>query len=290
MIPSSAQPGDTAADTERLASTAEPEDDILRSAVIRELLLAQSAEVTEGTVKPSRTPIPRSLVRFWHDPAGPPDDVSECMASWDRLSEEGFVLRSFDDNTASRYIGDRYGSRQQEAFRLCPHPAMRCDYFRMCILLSEGGLYVDADDVLISDGWRDLFLNDRMKLQALCYDVSASRMMPSADVWRDDLPPGERIFYVNNDPIAAPAGHPLLRRALDRATRCILHGRENLDIQASTGPGNLSAALAAHAWELRASDQMPDFQFIRGWDEIAEMRWNLSYRGDDRNWRNIYGC
>ncbi|WP_455707768.1 glycosyltransferase [Mesorhizobium sp. ORM8.1] len=204
--------------------------------------------------------------------------------------DEGFVLRLFNDVTATSYIETFYGQRERAAFARCEHPAMRCDYLRMCVLLAEGGWYVDADDVLLGDDWKVIFRNDRMKVQPLCYDIAAGGMMPSADIWRTDLPAGNRVFYVNNDPIAAPAGHPILRLALKRATDRLLGSDGFLEIQATTGPGNLTAALAAHAHLLQIADRRFDFELIRDWDGIAEMRWELSYRNDRRNWRNVYGC
>ncbi|MEQ9811496.1 MAG: hypothetical protein RLO50_01850 [Azospirillaceae bacterium] len=212
------------------------------------------------------------------------------MSTWERLVDHGFAIWTFDDASADRYIRDRYGAREAVAFGQCAHPAMRCDYLRLCVLLTEGGLYVDCDDVLLEDGWTRLFEDDRLKLQPLCYDISAGAMMPNADIWRKDLPTGERNFYVNNDPIAAPPGHPVLRRALDRATDLLHRGDDRPKIQATTGPGNLTSVLAVHAHDLLLRGGALDFNLIRGWDEIAETRWDLSYRGDERNWRNVYGC
>ena len=62
------------------------------------------------------------------------------------------------------------------------------------------------------------------------------------------------------------------------------------EIQATTGPGNLTASLAAHTRELIIAGCDPDFELLDNWDTIAEMRWHLSYRNDSRNWRNVYGC
>jgi mannosyltransferase OCH1-like enzyme len=263
----------------------------LRSAFIHEITLQQlhasetPIEDDEGSI-----PIPRRVVRYWHDPSDLPDDVRACLESWDSLADHGFNFLMFNDVSAAAYIDNAYGERERQAFTRCSHPAMRCDYLRMCFVLAEGGLYVDADDVLLGEGWRHIFRNGRLKVQPLCYDITAGGMMPAADIWRSDLPSGDRVFYVNNDPIAAPADHPVLRRALARATEKLLSEDPFPEIQSTTGPGNLTAALAAHARELQAAGLPFDFEFLRDWDSIAEMRWDLSYRGDCRNWRNVYGC
>lgn len=262
-----------------------------RSAYIREIILHQLGDDgPRECLEDSTSQIPKTLVRFWHNELELPDDVRACMASWDRLLDEGFVLRTFDDATAMAYIDNFYGQREHAAFSQCKHPAMRCDYLRMCVLLAEGGFYVDADDVLLGDGWKLIYENDRMKVQPLCYDITAGGMMPSADIWRTDLPPGDRTFYVNNDPIAAPAGHPILRLALECATDKLLDINGSHEIQATTGPGNLTDALVVHTLQLQVSGKPLDFELIRDWDAIAEMRWDLSYRNDERNWRNVYGC
>ena len=61
-----------------------------------------------------------------------------------------------------------------------------------------------------------------MKVQPLCYDLPASGMVSVSELRRTDVPKRGRIFDVNNNPIAAPAGHPVLRRALARATDRLL--------------------------------------------------------------------
>ena len=164
---------------------------------------------------------------------------------------------------------------------------MRSDYLRMCFVLAEGGLYVDADDVLLGGGWKDVFRDGTLKVQPLCYDVTAGGMVSASELQRTDLPTDGRIFYVNNNPIAAPAGHPVLRRALARATDILLGDDPAPEIQSTTGPGNLTAALAAHARESQVGDTLPDFELLLDWEGIAEPCWDLAYRNDARNWRNM---
>jgi len=265
------------------------ECDDLRSAFIRNLVLQQlqRSERAPGNFRTETTLIPKRLIRYWHNPSDLPEDVQVCLNSWDSLRENGFEFHMFDDSSASKYIAETYGESERQAFANCSHPAMRSDYFRMCFLLAEGGFYVDADEVLLGD-WRNVFHDGNLKVQPLCYDIRAGGMAPADEIWRVDLATNERIFYINNNPIAAPAHHPILRRALTRATSKLLNKEPFREIQSTTGPGNFTAALAAHARHNELAGRPCDFEFLRDWNSIAETRWNLSYRGDSRNWRNVF--
>lgn len=274
-------------------STTKDETEISRSALVHTLILEQ-AEL-EVCFKNSRNDrvknaIPKKILRYWHDPSDLPDDVRECMASWEKLADNGFEFFLYDDVSAVEYIASNYGDKEQQAFARCAHPAMRSDYLRLCFIVEEGGLYVDVDDVLISEEWLYLFDDDRLKLQPLCYDISAGGMMNAPDIWNPNIASEDRNFYVNNDPLVAPPRHPLLIRALASATEKLLSDDTFHQIQDTTGPGNLTMALVAHARHLLSSARPLDFEFIKNWDSIAEMRWHLSYREDERNWRNVYGC
>ena len=261
----------------------------LRSKFIRDLTCYLISERPPPHVDetPLKRSIPRTLIQYWHDLSALPSDVADCQESWRRLTSEGFEIRKFCDESAIAYISDTFGARERQAFERCRHPAMRSDYLRLCFVLAEGGFYVDADDVLLGDDWRELFGDDRLKVQPLCYDVTVAHMVPAADIWAVNLSTEGRIFYVNNNPIAAPAGHPILQAALSRATNRLLGEDLYPEIQETTGPGNLTAALVAHAHKLLILGEPLDFNLIRGWEAIAETRWNLSYRNDARNWRNM---
>lgn len=265
------------------------ENDALRSAFIRDLTLLQlqCPDFPDAGEMPLTNEIPRTLIRYWHDLSDLPSDVSDCMSSWDRLVDEGFVIRMFCDASAATYIAERFSNRERDAFKRCRHPAMRSDYLRMCAVLAEGGLYVDTDDVLIGDGWKEIFRDSRLKLQPLCYDITTDKMVPNARIWRANLRADGRNFYVANNPIAAPAGHPVIRRALARATDRLLADEPYPEIQSTTGPLNMTAALAAHARDLMVAQAPLDFEILRDWGAIAKTRWHLSYRNDARNWRNM---
>lgn len=128
---------------------------------------------------------------------------------------------------------------------------------------------------------------ETLKVQALGYDMTTGRMVPASELRRADLPTDGRIFYVNNNPIAAPAGHPVVRQALTRATDRLLGDKPAPEIQSTTGPGNLTAVLAAHARESLVLNAAPDFELLLDWELTAEPRWDLAYRDDARNWRNM---
>jgi hypothetical protein len=266
------------------------EDDRLRSDFIRQLMLQQLGrdQAPSKYKRADRTTlIPRTLVRFWHEPCNVPPDVRKCLESWDSLRDEGFSFQMFGDASAEAYIAEWYSPRESAAFARCRHPAMRSDYLRMCFVLAEGGLYVDADDELLGDGWKDVFRDGTLKVQPLCYDVTACGMVSASELRRTDLPTDGRIFYVNNNPIAAPAGHPVVRRALARATDTLLGDEPVPEIQSTTGPGNLTVVLAAHARESQISGTLPDFELLLDWETTAEPCWDLAYRNDGRNWRNM---
>jgi hypothetical protein len=172
------------------------ENDRLRSDFIRQLTLRQleRERLAVRCAGEERTSlIPRTLVRFWHDPNDVPRDVRKCLDSWDALRDEGFTFRMFGDASAASYIAAQYGPRERAAFERCRHPAMRSDYLRLCFVLSEGGLYVDADDVLLGAGWNEVFRDGKLKVQPLCYDLTAGGMVSGSELRRTDLPTGGRI-------------------------------------------------------------------------------------------------
>lgn len=73
------------------------DDDSLRSDFIRDLTLEQldRTATLSGTEQAQVETVPRTLVRYWHDPQDVPDDVRACLDSWNQLRDEGFEFRMF---------------------------------------------------------------------------------------------------------------------------------------------------------------------------------------------------
>lgn len=258
------------------------EDDALRSRHIRELV--QESVPIENS--PSRTNIPKVIVQFWHDLDEIPEDVQECLNSWEPLKNQGFKRVLFDDDRARRFISKRLGGSYVAAFDRCHHPAMRCDYFRLCYIITYGGFYVDADEIYQGTECNHFFDDNRLKIQPLCYDRATETMIkPDVFIRRREYS-ADWIFYVNNNPLIAPVNHPVIGLALDRATRILLSSiEERRDIQSTTGPGNFSASLVRHSIVLEQTGRTRDFLLLPNWEATSINPWPLSYRNDERNWR-----
>jgi len=260
------------------------DDDRLRSNYVRELLW----EAEHGPPSPPGSEIPTTIMQFWDSASAIPADVSECLESW-RSAAAGADLTYilFDDASAERCIASSLGSVFADAFTRCPHPAMRSDYFRLCYIFRYGGLYVDADDVYNGAGLRACFEDARLKVQPLCYDAVSDGMVPPEVFRAPQESASSWIFYVNNNPLAAPPFHPIIQLALARATALLVGDTDlRFDVQATTGPGNMTRCLVRHALTAEANQLgARDFLLLSDWDKVATSRWPLSYRDDERNWR-----
>lgn len=258
-----------------------PEHHRQRSEFIRNLV--QNSRVPKIIGNKASGP-PTTIVQFWHDPEQLPEDVRECISSWSKWEGSGFAHRVFDAAGAEEFIGRSLGPVHAHAFTRCYHPAMQADYFRLCYLVVEGGLYVDADDVCIASDIASLFDGCRLKVQPLCYDIVSDSMVSPKEFLQPGVNNEGWIFYFNNNPLIASQGDLVIKHALDRTTQ-ILYGATDMEfpeIQSTTGPGNLSRTI----FELGAASAIDDrILVLHDWDSIAVSRWPLSYRRDARNWR-----
>jgi hypothetical protein len=262
----------------------DPEQHRQRSEFIRKLVQRRLSRPSVN--RPHRHLPPKTIVQYWHDLRRLPHDVEECVASWTRWETDGFTHRLFDEHTAKAFIGGSLGARHVRAFERCYHPAMRADYFRLCYVHVEGGFYVDADDVCVSTDICSLFEDGRLKLQPLCYDLASGTMVKPSFFLSVDAYDPSWIFYFNNNPLVAGRGHPIIERALNLATYLLeLAGDDELlEIQATTGPGNLSKSIF-DLGTTSGSGVESDLMVLKDWDSHSVSRWPLSYRNDARNWR-----
>ena len=106
---------------------------------------------------------------------------------------------------------------------------MQADYFRLCYVLVEGGIYVDADDVCVGTDIGQLAADSRLKLQPLCYDIATGTMVKPTVFLRPEAYDSSWIFYFNNNPLIAGPGHRVIEHALCQAT-CFLElaGKDGL--------------------------------------------------------------
>lgn len=260
------------------------ESDELRSECVRALVQRRlaSIQVPPGTSQA----VPRRILQYWDSLDHTPDDVQSCINSWSPLEALGFRRDVFDDSMARRFVRARFAPRHLAAFDRCYHPAMRCDYFRLCYILAVGGCYVDADEEYGGADIRRFFVDNRLKLQPLCYDVSTDLMVDGRVFSQRGMHSPDWIFYFNNNPIIAPPGDQIVAHALERATRILNEAPvETLpEIQSTTGPGNMTASVVANL-AVRANRQNGGLRILYEWGSVSTTIWPLSYRSDARNWR-----
>ena len=255
-----------------------------RSNFVRELVLSQYNKSVQASASHIVAP-PKRIVQFWDDLDRLPQDVKECMASWKMLEQSGFEVQVFDENSTREFIRVHLGSRYEKAFDKCYHPSMKSDYFRYCYIYIMGGFYVDADDVYYGDRIDNLFIDGRLKLQPFCYDIVTAQLVPTSDFVNTGAINLNWIYYFNNTPMIAGPNHPIIERALQNATKALeqeLNG-ELPEIQATTGPGNLTRSI----FEVIIEESCPEetIMVIHDWEKISTSKWPLSYRNDKRNWR-----
>ena len=166
------------------------EDQAFRSRFVQ--WLVQQPPPPVGSREVNGTAISRTIVQYWHDPMGVPADVQDCIASWRSLRSLGFEHVLFNDASARAFIAEHYPAEHVEAYDLCYHPAMRCDYFRLCYIYRFGGLYVDADEVYQGTGCDGFYTDSRVKLQPLCYDAATEEMVLPRSFLTDAGTRGER--------------------------------------------------------------------------------------------------
>ncbi|NKX45333.1 tetratricopeptide repeat protein [Roseicyclus persicicus] len=199
--------------------------------------------------------IPRRIVQYWND-SSPPPDISAAMRSWQGVA--GWKYLRLDRRDARYWLAATLGSDHARAFSLARHVAEEADFLRYCLLFHGGGIYADADDLLV--GHPDTIVSE------------GSGMVVFTEIFG----------AICNNLICAPPGHPALGRAVALVKDALLR-RDNDSVWLKTGPGALTRAIAGHL----ASDG--DGVTIRPQESmLAQVRPHLKlpYKRGSRYWNN----
>ncbi|MAU43595.1 MAG: hypothetical protein CMP09_01885 [Yangia sp.] len=166
--------------------------------------------------------VPRRIVQYWNR-TEVPASIRAIMESWRKVPGWHYTL--FDRGSALRWLRDTYGAEHVRAFKLANHVAEESDFLRLCLLLADGGIYADADDLLT--GTPEALLQYGAGLVVF---------------------PEPTLSSIENNLLCAPRGHAVIARAVDLSLRALL-GRDNDSTWSKTGPGMLTRATALHLIE-----------------------------------------
>ncbi len=178
--------------------------------------------------------VPRQIVQYWNA-SRPPEAVARLMQSWE--AQPGYGYRRFDRSAARRYLRARLGADWDRAFLHAGSPAEESDYFRLCYLAAEGGVYADCDDWLAADP--DLL---RARSAGLLVHL-------------------EPLGAIGNNIILARPHHPVLAWAA-AAAKCALLQRHRDNTWTKTGPGLLTRAVARALEEAEKGGTDPDIRLL----------------------------
>ncbi|GBR53879.1 hypothetical protein AA106555_1477 [Neokomagataea thailandica NBRC 106555] len=87
--------------------------------------------------------IPKRLIQYWHSKEIP-EEVSKNIESFKNFNKE-FSHHIIDDEEARSFIYIHYGQDAALLYDACFHAAMKSDFWRICDLYQNGGVYVDVD-------------------------------------------------------------------------------------------------------------------------------------------------
>ena len=142
----------------------------------------------QGVLVPLARP---SVWRTWHSA---PLDVALRQ---ERAFAKGYDVRWFTDEECERFVQRNAGDFALQAYRKWPSGANRADLWRYLKLYVDGGIYLDADLVLLAP------LEDVFTRPDYCYSVVDAQ--------------GDRLFQAV---LACPARHPaMLQMFMDMLLR-----------------------------------------------------------------------
>ena len=179
--------------------------------------------------------IPRRIVQYWNQTAIPAE-VAWVMGSWQR--QPGYHYTCLDRRRAIQYLGENFDRKIVSAFRLANHPAEEADFLRLAVLWKEGGIYADADDMLVGD------------LDDLLAEGGGAILFH------------EQFGTIANNLICARPKHPLIGAALGMACTS-LSARANESTWSKTGPGMMTRATAVYVSNAPAEEVRGDLRILQ---------------------------
>ena len=153
--------------------------------------------------------------QYWDQPE-PPEEVAGWIAGFAEMNPD-YDHQLFSEQRAAHFIAQHF--RERAAFEACAVPAMQADYFRLCAIITAGGLYVDADNQCLQP------------FSTLLDPVPHALML----TWTGLI---NNAFIMFRQPRS-----PFLEACLHLATDNIEHRRFTVE-NTSTGPGVINAVRA----------------------------------------------
>ena len=121
--------------------------------------------------------IPRVIIQYWHDRNAIPEDVDQCIHSWEPLTTKGFRQVLFDDKAARLFIDERLGNSYVGIRSVSSSGYEMRIYFRLLLIMTEGGFYIDADEAYKGGDCEAWFHDDRLKFSRWCDDRATGNMV-----------------------------------------------------------------------------------------------------------------
>ena len=179
--------------------------------------------------------IPRIIHQTWFEELSAEQypHLQRMQHSW---KATGWDYRFYTDDKARDYIQSNFPRRFLDAYNAIVVPAFRADFFRLCVLLLEGGVYADIDVQLEVN--LDSFLTDDLSF-FVPRDVNV-------DFWPD------ANYCTWNGLIGASPGHPVIVQALEDLLNRALNRQDYLDIEGELCGNNASTEI----WKLRCSPML----------------------------------
>lgn len=190
-----------------------------RSFLTASKLIKHHVEVSQEAELTNYTPqIPNHIFQYWNEETVP-ERVAEMMQTW--TDHPGFEHTVWNRDMALEFLRKEMGPKWVTAFHMANNIAEEADFFRLCVLFKNGGIYADADDVL--NGSLSHFLNRSKGLVVT----------------------REKLGFVGNNFLAAKPKHPAITWAALSARRSLL-SKDREFTWAKTGPGLITAAIGLY--------------------------------------------